>query len=935
MPTLLGEAPAVALTPPLRQRIELLTSLLAEAVRTQYGPDLLHHVEKLRDHALAGDLEALATYADGLDTQAVVNVVRVYTTFFHLINQSEQFEIARINRERAQQSTPEAPRAEAIAEAIHGLYQRGDSLEDVLHLLHRLDIQPTLTAHPTEARRRSILYKQQRIAHLMARIHGSEVTQQEHEQALAEIRAQITLMLSTDEVRAERLTVRDEVEHGLYFVRETIWDTIPRIHQDVRHALNTYYGTAPSSLPPFLRYRSWIGSDRDGNPNVTPEVTRYAIVKQRQAALELYLHDLQALRRELSLSERLAPTPETLATSIQADAQDIQITSIRRRQYLHEPYRLKVTYMMARIEALQQQLLEDTFPPSSREALPYDSARFRADLELLAACLQESGYGHLAEYGLLAGLRVKAHAFGFHLMTLDIRQHSRIHALSIDAMFKAAGVSDRYAEMPEAERVALLTQELANPRPLLPRNTDLPAPTHSLLQTLKLIRDALAYEPDTLHSYVVSMTHDVSDLLEVMLLLKEVGLWRIHNGTVSCPIDVVPLFETIDDLAQADVFMERLFEAPLYQQHLAARGRFQELMLGYSDSNKDGGYWMANWSLHTAQDRLGRVCQAHDVDFRLFHGRGGTVGRGGGRAGQAITAMPVAAQSGRIRFTEQGEVISFRYALRDIARRHLEQIVHAMLQATPLPGPSAPPPSNGAAHAAVGYRVMAHIAERSMAAYRALIDAPATWTWYTRATPIEHISRLPIASRPVSRKSASEVDFDSLRAIPWGFAWTQARYLVPGWYGTGRGLGDLLQEASVSMDELQALYNDWPFFRAVVNNAQREMARTRLLIATRYAALGTTSNEADGSAAVHAVITADYEEAERRLLQITEQPTLLAHRAVIQHSIALRNPYTDVLNLLQLSLLRRYRASEGAREPLHHALFLSINGIAAAMQSTG
>jgi phosphoenolpyruvate carboxylase len=395
---------------------------------------------------------------------------------------------------------------------------------------------------------------------------------------------------------------------------------------------------------------------------------------------------------------------------------------------------------------------------------------------------------------------------------------------------------------------------------------------------------------------------------------------------------MVPLFETIDDLDAADDRMETLFTHPVYADHLAARDGFQEIMLGYSDSNKDGGFWMANWALHKAIHDLGVVCQEHDVDLRLFHGRGGTVGRGGGRSSQAIRGLPPVVHNGRIRMTEQGEIISFRYALPDIARRHLEQLVNATLTATAqaqdttstnLPAGAVSTTSDTAA-------LMDELAAHAREAYRDLIDDPDGWPWYTQTTPIQHISRLPIASRPVSR-GGDEVDFDGLRAIPWGFAWTQTRYLVPGWYGTGHALSRLLDERPEALSTLQSLYRQWPFFREALNSAQREMARARLPIAAQYDALS------DPDTSFHDAIVADYERAEQAILQITGQDSLFDNSPVLKKSIRLRNPYTDVLNLLQIELMRRYRADDTATDAdtLSEALLLSLNGVAAAMQSTG
>jgi phosphoenolpyruvate carboxylase len=538
-------------------------------------------------------------------------------------------------------------------------------------------------------------------------------------------------------------------------------------------------------------------------------------------------------------------------------------------------------------------------------------------------------------------------SFGFALAGLDVRQHSGVHEAAVSEILRLAQVVDDYSALPEDERLEVLAAELGNPRPLLPPGAELSQRSAGVMETLAVVRQAIAVDPAAIQAYVVSMTHSVSDLLEVLLLAKEAGLIpaAADGDPPAAPFDLVPLFETIEDLEAAGERMAALFRHPVYRRYLAGRGDFQEIMLGYSDSNKDGGYWMANWALHRAQDRLARVCRQHGIDFRLFHGRGGTVGRGGGRANQAILAMPVAVHNGRIRFTEQGEVISFRYGRSGIARRHLEQIVHAMLLSTAEhtdrargggddPGKD---PLTGAAPDEEAARLMQAIARRSFAAYRELIDDESLWRFYTAATPIEHISRLPIASRPVSR-SGSQVAFDDLRAIPWGFAWIQTRYLVPGWYGTGRALDEVLSQeddgaGGETLARLRRLYREWPFFTAVVNNAQREMARARLDVAALYAELA----EAPEAASIHRRIAADFADARRAILAITGQGELLDNNPVIQKSIRLRNPYTDVLNLLQIELLQRFRASdaEDERAALGEAIFLSINGIAAAMQSTG
>jgi phosphoenolpyruvate carboxylase len=960
------EAEGSGISRPLSEQVNLLGGMLGRAVADRYGQETLDLVEELRtwckaasqrddeasgeatgapndqaDGGATGELSDGAQGANGrrraaeriagLDLTTCVAVLRAFTTFFHLVNQAEKQEIVRVNRERARRAGSESGRPESIAEAVRDLAAAGVELEDAVGLLGRLDIQPTLTAHPTEARRRTVLGKQRRIAGLLSGLRRHDLTPAEEEGLLDGIYNEISLLLATDEIRPERPGVRDEVEQGLHFLTGPIWNGVARIHEDVRRALREHYRADPD-VSAFLRYRSWIGSDQDGNPNVTADVTRWTFDRQRRAALVGHLAELEELRRELSVSDRQVEVSDALRRSLERDAAETRVPRPLQHAYRHEPYRLKVTFMMARLD----HALEHGGRGEEDDVAPYDAARYLDDLLLMRDSLVATGFGHATRHGRLARCIVLARAFGFHLAALDVRQHSDRLEHAVDALLAMGGVEEAYASLDEPARLEVLRRELASPRPLLPPDHRLPAAVAGVLDTFRVIRDAAVREPDSVGAFIVSMTHTVSDILEPMLIAREVGLWSRRGGRVECPVDFVPLFETIEDLARAGERMEELFSDELYREQLAARGGMQEVMLGYSDSNKDGGYWMANWSLQRAQADLGAVCSRHGVELRLFHGRGGTVGRGGGRANRAILATPPAVHTGRIRFTEQGEVISFRYALDDLARRHLEQIVNAMIRTVSPATEPAPEPEPE------DLDLMERIAQRSMAAYRQLIDHPDFWAWYTAVTPVEQISHLPIASRPVSRGAGDEVAFDDLRAIPWVFSWTQARYVVPGWFGLGAALTDAAA-APGEMDRLRRLYGSWPFFRAVVDNALREMARARLEIAAAYADLA----ESDG---FHERIVADFRAARSALLGITGGDALLDDSPVIRKSIALRNPYTDVLNLLQIELLRRARRGEGAAEregadgagadgieaeALRQGLFLSINGIAAAMQSTG
>lgn len=879
--------------------MNLLGALLGQVVRDQAGKAVFDRVERLRKRAKQADWDAIAAELKSCTHEELEWLIRAYTTFFHLVNKAEQEEIVRINRVRESEADVEKPRAESIREAIALLKNLGFTRDQVLEVVRSVDIQPTLTAHPTEARRRSVLHIQKEIALRLSKWNREQPGGKAAEDLFQEMYNEVVLLLNTDDVRASAIRVQDEIANGIYFLTNAIWDVVPRIHADVQDALETYYGKS-AELPAFLQYRSWIGGDRDGNPFVTADLTRYALLEHRKAALTMHRGELQVLRRELSISERQTDVAPWFVAKVKEALETVEIDTEIRRVYVHEPFRLWVNVMLAR---LQEQI-------DSPERAIYGIDAYKTDLVALDKALRDSGFQTIARHGRLARARTLADTFGFHLATLDIRQHSQVFGSAVADLLRLADVHPDYLSLTESERIRILRKELANPRPLVSPTAAVEDATQGVLDMLALIDGS-----DAIRCVIISMTHHVSQLLELMVLAKQTG--------TQYRFDIVPLFETIDDLERSATLMASAYADPAYAAWLEKRGRFQEIMLGYSDSNKDGGYWMANWSLHMAQKKLAETALAHSVDVRLFHGRGGTVGRGGGRANQAVTALPRACHNGRIRFTEQGEVISFRYANPDIAHRHLEQVVNAVIRTTAKAGYS--PVVVWKDFPGIDV-TMQKIADLSMRTYRGLVDAKTFWPWYARTTPIEHISRLPIASRPVSRKTGSEVDFSSLRAIPWVFAWTQVRYNVPGWYGIGTGLEDAIRQHGVVL--FRDLYARWPFFRAIIDNAQREMARTRMDMAHRY--------DSASNGRLHAQIVEEFVRAERAILAITEQQEFLSKAPVIRKSIRLRNPYTDVLNLAQVELMARWNgAAAEDRDGLRHCMFLSINGIAAAMQSTG
>ncbi len=958
-PFLALEPARYALSGPLAEDIERLDRQLGAVLEHQEGEELLALAKRL----FAESEEDPATLFDRMpelnDPLLVQRLLRAFTALFQLLNTAEQKEIVRVNRARMAKETG-APRHESIREAVTKLKQAGMSAEEMDRLLQQIEIIPTLTAHPTEARRRAVLDKLQDIAHWLVecvmprdlpRLDSPLTTR-----GLAEweLRRSLEALWQTDEIRGYKLTVTDEARNALYFFEHTILDVVARLHDDLQTALQDSYPGCKFHIPSFIQYRSWVGGDRDGNPNVTPDLTWQTLLTHKRLALTFYLERVELLQREFTQSSRLFPISAGLEASLQRDRDAIPFQPDRLQRFAQEPYSLKLRFMALRLEASLEQLdaIGDyraiVAEAGANLGHPYayqNAEELIGDMELMQESLRAVHSDLMADYGGLAQLVIQTRTFGFHLATLDVRQHSDEHLPIFDAMMAASGVlpaSRPYSELSEEEKVRLLTRELMNPRPLLASGWTA-APEHlAVLDVFEVIRRAQRYlSPQAVNTYIISMTHGTSDILEALLLAKEAGLlrWRIVQGVphMESDIDVVPLFETIEDLQNCDALMRRLFSNRAYLEQVKARDDFQEIMLGYSDSSKDGGFLAANWALQDTQARMARVCRKAGVKLRLFHGRGGTVGRGGGRANRAILSQPPGSFQGRIRFTEQGEVISFRYSLPPIAHRHLEQIVNATLQSASVTwqtiGRMKKPRESKAWHDA-----MIAMSGKSREVYRALVyDDPGFWAFYTQATPIAHISRLPIASRPVFRPGKQIGGIEDLRAIPWVFAWVQSRYVLPGWYGLGSALEWYASQNEEHLALLQHMYRDWPFFKTVVDAAQLELVRAHLPTAARYAA---RVKPKDLGRRIHERIVEEFDSTKRWLLQVTQQDSLLNHAVVVRSTVELRNPAVAPLSLLQVALLRHWDAEvadtdEAETSPWRDAILLSIAGIAAAMQSTG
>jgi phosphoenolpyruvate carboxylase len=812
------------------------------------------------------------------------------------------------------------------------LRRMGLSASEVRDLIARMDVQPTLTAHPTEAKRRSVLDNLVRIAEVLRRTGDEGLVAGERAQAQRRLAGLAQVLLATDDVRPKRLEVADEVKNGVFFLRSSIWSAVPRLMRELADAANHAFGPGAAELtdlPPVLRYRTWIGGDRDGNPRVTHDVTEGTLRSQRRVAQDLWDHELLELQQELTVSRRRVPVPDWFTTLVEDEGDRWIRDAWNAEQRQHEPLRIRMLQLRGRV----------------REDASYDGAALLADLLRVRDALVESGLTVAAREGRLADAIVRARVFGLHMATLDVRQHSRVHEGAVAELLALAGVTDRYASLPEHDRVAILRAELAQPRPLRPIGSPMSPDASELMATLEVVRAAVQRDRRSVRSFVISMTHGVSDVLEVLLLMKEAGLTRISRAGsgpahLASQVHIVPLLETIDDLERGEALVSAMLDEPLYRSHLRsliptsidpaspAHRPLQEVMLGYSDSNKDGGFLMANLALDRAQRRIAEAVRARDVLLRYFHGRGGTIGRGGGRAGRAILASPPPARTGRIRFTEQGEVISFRYALPAIAERHLEQIMHAMLLATADATDAPRPPELSA--------LLDRLARVSMDRYRALIDDPEFWPWYVGAGPIATISGLPIASRPVMRAVGSgkgdagetKSGFEQLRAIPWVFTWVQMRGLAPGWFGLGSALAGC---SPAERDLLRAEYARSEWLRTVLDNAGQELLRARPAILKHYAlAPGPTGER------FFRLLHEEHERSVAGVLAISGADRLGSESPIIAQSIRDRNPWTDVLNLVQVELLARHRrCAEAERPPLEALLQQSVSGLAAAMQSTG
>jgi len=908
---------------PLREDIRLLGRLLGDTVRAQEGEAVFDLVETIRqssirfrrheDHAARRELEATL---DSLSRDQTIDVVRAFSYFSHLSNIAEDQH--HIRRSRAHQIAGSTPKEGSLAHALERAFEAGMGSGELAAFFETARVTPVLTAHPTEVQRKSILNCQMAIARLLDERDRMQLTPEESEANTDALRRAVLTLWQTRMLRTEKLSVMDEVSNGLSYFDYSFFQELPRLYARLEDRLasrDRSWGAL--ELPNFMQVGSWIGGDRDGNPFVTAEILDKALATQAEKALTFYMDEVHTLGSQLSVAQGLVSASDALLRLAAASPDGSPHRS-------DEPYRRALTGIYARLAATYAQLLGHQPPRHAvAQSAPYAGPEALAEeLEVIHRSLTANGLGALAR-GRLRHLRRAVGVFGFHLAPIDLRQNSDVHERVVAELIKAVDPARDYLAQDEAGRIGMLLDELASPRLLASPWLDYSDETRGELAIFRAARAAhLRYGQAAVPNCIISKTDDVSDILEVAVLAKEAGLLRPAEGVLD--VNIIPLFETIGDLQNAAGVMDRLFSLPAYKALLDSRRMEQEVMLGYSDSNKDGGFLTSGWELYKAEISLVDTFARHGVRLRLFHGRGGSVGRGGGPSYQAILAQPGGAVQGQIRLTEQGEVIASKYANPEVGRRNLEVLAAATMEAT-LFAPRDPAPRPEYLEA------MDELSATAFAAYRNLVyETDGFERYFWESTVIAEIAALNIGSRPASRKKSTAIE--DLRAIPWVFSWAQCRIMLPGWYGFGSAVeAYLAKHGEAGRARLQAMHQEWSFFATLLSNMDMVLAKSDIAIASRYADL---VKDTALRQAIFPRIEAEHARTVAMLLQISGQAELLDANPLLKRSIRNRFPYLDPLNHVQVELLHRYR--EGHQdERVRRGIHLSINGIAAGLRNSG
>lgn len=897
---------------PLMAETQLLNDILLEVLEQQTSPVVAQTIHQL----VQGEnpQQTIERVLPLLNSRQIENLIRACSLFAQVLNIVEDHHHERrrlIHEQHDEQVFPSS-----FVGVLAQIQQQGIQQHTLQQQLNQLSVSAVLTAHPTEVQRQSVLKLHRQIRALLHEYQYAMGYQKQR--YIAQIKAVLLSLWQTNETRHFKINVRDEIENGVSYFDLSFFQALPKLYARLSDQLHEQY--ADVHLPDVVRIGGWIGGDRDGNPFVDAETLRYAFKRQTSALFYYYREQLGELYQELPLSiRRVQVNADVLVLAEQSP--DAQVSRTE------EPYRRVVALLSARIVATSHRFGLN-YGCRFGTAEPYQTSdEFLQDLQKIYQSLMENGSEYLAQ-GRLSGLMRSVSLFGFYLMPLDLRQHAQIHAQTVHDLFKHADLED-YLSLSETARQRVLLRELATARPLYSPYVQYDEQTQKELNIFLTASEIKReYGESAIEQSIISNCETISDMLALALIMKETGLLVVENGVPNSRLNIVPLFETIEALQNCIGVMDELLSKTWYRQLLASRQHTQEIMLGYSDSNKDGGYVTSQWSLYQAEEKLVQIFAKHEIRMRLFHGRGGSVGRGGGPSFEAILAQPAGSVAGQIRITEQGEVITAKYAEANNAEHHLEMLVAATLKATVLPHSTMTP----------DFALMSKLSNYAFNHYRALIEHQDFIDYFLQTSPITEIASLNIGSRPASRKTLARIQ--DLRAIPWVFSWMQNRLMLPAWYGFGTAIQQLIEEQPDYLAQLQQHAQHSAFFHAMLSNMEQVMAKTDLSIAEHYLDLAEDKASAQ---AIYAMIEAEYQRSKQALLQLIQQETLLTDNRPLARSLTLRLPYLNALNWLQVSLLKQRRGQHGALkadqslddERLLQLIHLTINGVAQGLRNTG
>ncbi len=918
---------------PLREDVRLLGSLLGDTIRRFEGDELFDIVERFRLLSKSIHTEPteelkkeLSTLVEGLDAETAGKVIKAFLTYFDLINIAEQNHRVRRRTQREDESG-DKPEPDSLTAVFHRMANSKDGKDKLQRAISKLDVQVVFTAHPTEITRRTVLIKQLELARLLKRRDHPPLSRREVKAVTDDLLKVIESLWLTDHVIYFKPQVMDEVRYGLYHFENVVIRAILDVHHDLINEVQKLSGETKWSAQQshrFITFGSWIGGDRDGNPFVTPEVTTKTMHYQRSLVLKHYMKEMETLFNDLSHSHNWLNLSDQFYASLAQDRLLFpELDERYRDRYRLEEVRQKLLFMQ---EKLRRALNSESEPGAYQHHL-----EFRRDLEIIYNDLDAQGC--IASLTSLKKMLYAIDIFGFHLAKLDLRQHSERHLEALDEVSKSLKLIDGgYGNLSEDEKVSFLNNEIENPRPLIPAHPKFSEPTN---QTIEVFRTMVELQEKfgiaAIDTYIVSMTRSKSDLLAILLFAKEAGLYSVEKNDRT--ISVVPLFETIEDLQNAPKLFQSLLQVDSYKNYIKHRNNVQEVMIGYSDSGKNGGIVAANWELYKAQRALVEFARTEGIQLRLFHGRGGTIGRGGGPTHRAILAQPEGTVDHRIKITEQGEVIAAKYAMNDIAVRNFDRLAAAVIEAS-----LASPDQKSELVYKERVPLLESLSAHSFQVYRDLVYGSKEFIeFFNQTTPLPEIGELRMGSRPARRKSGSQ-SIDDLRAIPWVFAWTQSRFMLPGWYGFGSAFHAVTQSDPAALETMRAMYFDWPFFAGLVKKIETALAVADLDIARYYADNLVQSEQLKDD--YFKRIEQEFEWTRDAILSISKQSELLDNTLYLRKSIELRNPYVDPLSYLQVQFLKKVRAigekaDAAERQSLLDYVLMSINGVASGLQSTG